>query len=454
MRINFGHVCKRWAEGHILIRNEIENKFELLTFENITNESIVHSIANWDGEDIYNKKMWYVVKDSSILINTWFDIRNVPDHYFYSTFYYFMDSAISNKSMLDRSGCAETIYSQLSQDSRIGDNQLNRLFPYLAPRKKEKYSGEDVEDGYKEWDALDDDVITELDQIFERDIVRKQVNRSETNNYLDSVGTNTLPKTWKPNWKEYEYVCNQHRITKLFHFTDRSNIDSIKRYGGLFSWWYCETHGITIAHPGNNLLSKELDSRRGLKDYVRLGFNPNLPMMHVALNEGRIIDPVILEIDPRVIYWKDTLYSQINATDSNANIGDNINCFKQINFKVATAPNWYFDESLKKPFQAEVLVKTHIPLEFIRIPGEVRQTDNRSINETKSTPEIKQNIGIKLTSETKQNIGIKQSSEVRPTSEVLSTAEINSNSQKKTPIEIFSRKLMRLFTSKGKSDGK
>lgn len=35
-------------------------------------------------------------------------------------------------------------------------------------------------------------------------------------------------------------------ITCLYHFTSRRNLESIKRQGGLYSWWYMHQHGITI----------------------------------------------------------------------------------------------------------------------------------------------------------------------------------------------------------------
>ena len=37
-------------------------------------------------------------------------------------------------------------------------------------------------------------------------------------------------------------------------------------------------------------------------------------MMYVAMNEDRISNPVILEIDPEVIYDKDTMFADRNAT--------------------------------------------------------------------------------------------------------------------------------------------
>lgn len=52
------------------------------------------------------------------------------------------------------------------------------------------------------------------------------------------------------NWKEFEAILTQNRITKLYHFTDFDNLESIHNNGGLYSWKDCEERGITILRPG------------------------------------------------------------------------------------------------------------------------------------------------------------------------------------------------------------
>ena len=56
-----------------------------------------------------------------------------------------------------------------------------------------------------------------------------------------------------------------------------------------------------------------LDERKGLGDFVRLSFTPRHPMMYVALREGRLSDPVILEISLGVVLIPGTLFSDRNA---------------------------------------------------------------------------------------------------------------------------------------------
>ena len=52
------------------------------------------------------------------------------------------------------------------------------------------------------------------------------------------------------NWEDFKKILEQHHITKLYHFTDRDNLENIIKNGGLFSWKDCEERGITIPKPG------------------------------------------------------------------------------------------------------------------------------------------------------------------------------------------------------------
>ena len=176
----------------------------------------------------------------------------------------------------------------------------------------------------------------------------------------------------KSNWQEFKAVLDEHKIVKLYHFTDRDNLESIIKNGGLYSWMDCERKGIKIAKPGGGNLSRQLDSGRNLEDYVRVSFTTQHPMMYVAMKDGRISNPVILEIDIDVVYWKDTIYSNLNATKHTIKpiIGGTISDFKQIHFKsVKSYKHFDLPEEEQPYFQAEVLVKNFIPLEYIKNIG-------------------------------------------------------------------------------------
>lgn len=62
----------------------------------------------------------------------------------------------------------------------------------------------------------------------------------------------------KSNWEEFKKILDQNRITKLYHFTDRDNLESIIMNGGLYSWADCIDKGITIAKPGVEIFQGHL----------------------------------------------------------------------------------------------------------------------------------------------------------------------------------------------------
>lgn len=170
----------------------------------------------------------------------------------------------------------------------------------------------------------------------------------------------------RSNWEEFKAILERHGIKKLYHFTDRDNLESIIKAGGLYSWADCDSRGITIAKPGGSDTSRSLDRRDGLQHYVRASFTRQHPMMYVAMNDGRISNPVILEIDPEVIYMEGTRYADRNATKNGALIGDTLEDFKRIHFTSVKAAKHFDLVPEEQPFyQAEVLVPHYIPLQYI-----------------------------------------------------------------------------------------
>ena len=175
---------------------------------------------------------------------------------------------------------------------------------------------------------------------------------------------------YKNNYDEFKKLIEQYHITTLYHFTDRENLESIINNGGLYSWADCEQKGISISKPGGSMSSRDLDRRDNLQNFVRVSFVREHPMMYVAMNEGRISNPVVLEIDPEVIYWQDSLYADRNATKNGALAGSSIDDFSQLHFNSFKAKKHFdLDADEQKFYQAEVLVKNHIPLQFIKNIG-------------------------------------------------------------------------------------
>jgi hypothetical protein len=180
---------------------------------------------------------------------------------------------------------------------------------------------------------------------------------------LDENLKNRIQLKIKTN--EFKSILYSHNIHTLYHFTDRSNLMSIKRNSGLFSWHYSNANNIVIPMPGGNQLSRDLDESKGLQNYVRLSFTKNHPMMFVEPIRQR--DNVILEIDLDVIFWDSTLFSDRNANRKDAQIGDSIEDFSKIKFELFSNPNHFKLNEFEKPYyQAEILVFTKVPIECIR----------------------------------------------------------------------------------------
>ena len=170
----------------------------------------------------------------------------------------------------------------------------------------------------------------------------------------------------KINWQQYKDIIERNNIKCLYHFTDRENLESIISNGGLYSWADCKAKGIDIPKPGGSMQSRQLDTRDNLQNYVRVSFVTQHPMMYVAMNEGRISNPVILKIDPKVIWMEGTKYADRNATKNGAQVGGELSDFERIHFNAVKANKHFdLDEDEQPFFQAEILVKNFIPLEYI-----------------------------------------------------------------------------------------
>ena len=176
-----------------------------------------------------------------------------------------------------------------------------------------------------------------------------------------------LPKTAtnKADWQAFQQLLNQHNITRLYHFTDRENLASIRAAGGLLSWYSCKENDIAIPRPGGSEVSWQLDSNKGLADYVRLAFIPDHPMMYVAKRDGRIKSPVLLEIDPAVIFLQETKFSLMNAAKNGVSAAGDIQKFSELKFNVFRKRYFDLAEMDKPYYQAEVLIHRMLPAKYI-----------------------------------------------------------------------------------------
>ena len=172
----------------------------------------------------------------------------------------------------------------------------------------------------------------------------------------------TLSSELKDDWQDFKNVLDENGIRFLYHFTDVRNIPSIKRHGGLYSWYYCHTHDITIPCQGGDYDSQELDKKYGLEDYVRLSFCDDHPMAYRLKQSGSNIK--ILKIKADVALLKDVQFSDMNAADKRHTHGKTLGHLQMVDFDATKMHYLRSDDPNFKPHQAEVMVKTFIPLKY------------------------------------------------------------------------------------------
>lgn len=201
---------------------------------------------------------------------------------------------------------------------------------------------------------------------------QEKIQREEERKYQEQK---KRTENFKPDWEEYKKILTANQIHTLYHFTDRANLKSIKKHGALYSWHHCVTNNIDIPVPGGNQLSRDLDTRKGLQDYVRVSFTRSHPMMFVQPIRNR--NNVILELDIEVIYWKGTKYADKNATRNDVNVGSSLHDFNQLRFDLFKRPNHFGLSDHERPFfQGEILIPTKIPAKFIRNLNELISQDD------------------------------------------------------------------------------
>ena len=165
----------------------------------------------------------------------------------------------------------------------------------------------------------------------------------------------------KDDAQEIQKVLEANNIVCFYHFTSRLNLQSIKNHGGLYSWKYSEKNKIIIPIPGGDIQSRALDSLYGLEDYVRLSFCNDHSMAYRLRDK----DLVLLKIKIDVALLKETLFSDVNAAASQHHHGEKLSDLNRVNFRAVKRNYVSRNDDDFASHQAEVLVKTFIPLKFI-----------------------------------------------------------------------------------------
>jgi len=84
-------------------------------------------------------------------------------------------------------------------------------------------------------------------------------------------------------------VLRKNDVHVLYHFTDAANLESIREHGLLSA--LCINQQCIQSVMNSDVSSRTVDAQMGLQNFVRLSFNTENPMKHIAKNEGRISRP-------------------------------------------------------------------------------------------------------------------------------------------------------------------
>ncbi len=166
---------------------------------------------------------------------------------------------------------------------------------------------------------------------------------------------------FKSDGEEIINFFKENSILVFYHYTDSRNINSIIQNNGLYSL--------------NGLIKRGIEFIKGSEtvenpEYVRLSYTQSHPLMYVSENKGRITRPKILEIDIAVAAFRMTRFSNVNTarTSSYPTVitGDNLS-FIRNHVKISIIKQNYLNlPTEEKPYyQAEILVREHVPLEHI-----------------------------------------------------------------------------------------
>lgn len=107
-------------------------------------------------------------------------------------------------------------------------------------------------------------------------------------------------------------TLNYYGIDSVWHFTDKSNLQSIYKHG-LLSLAMIEKEGFEVPCFGANELSHNLDRYYGLDKFVHLSFVKEHPMCYRKEQNGEIPNPIWIAIKASVLFDESALFSTVVA---------------------------------------------------------------------------------------------------------------------------------------------
>lgn len=169
---------------------------------------------------------------------------------------------------------------------------------------------------------------------------------------------------YKPGYKKYLEKIKGIGIDCLYHFSDQRNSQSIED-NGILSMQELQKRRILPAYASSSA-SRSIDSYNNIHDYVHLSFERNNPMIYTALKEGRLGKYKIYEINPIVLFLKDTIYTNGNSAAKNTIFSGDMDFLIKLPFDKFHRKNFLdLEKSDKQSYMSEVLVKEYVDKKYI-----------------------------------------------------------------------------------------
>jgi len=164
-------------------------------------------------------------------------------------------------------------------------------------------------------------------------------------------------------------VMIRYGQTYLYHFTDKRNVEGIRKRGGLYSFKELGNSTANEIFCGGNDWSHDADRMYEVDDFVHLCFTQNHPMEYLARQEGRIQDTYWISVHRDVLHLEGVRFT--NDVSNKAGITlltseqaveelDHEATFTFINFNMADN-----QQRKQKAEKYEILIPKHIPLNYL-----------------------------------------------------------------------------------------
>lgn len=161
-------------------------------------------------------------------------------------------------------------------------------------------------------------------------------------------------------------ILAKYDIQYLYHMTSINNLSSILNYG-LLSHNQAHSYGLTQTDISDgdvqNIRQRKQVNAIPLQDYVPFYFNPKNPMLCRRKNLQSKI--AILAINPLVIFEKNTVFSDGNASCRDTSFYEDIEMLSQLSWNTIWARYWNDKVDGKRIRCAEVLVYPELAIDKI-----------------------------------------------------------------------------------------